>query len=81
MNVCGFSTATRGPPGPVRPSVSSPANFHFGFGRSQRAINADAEIERRPHVETTELGHQEHVRGPFADAAYQDEFAYDLIVG
>ena len=36
------STATRGPPGPVRPSVSSPANFFFGFGRSQRSISASA---------------------------------------
>ena len=27
MKVCGQSTATRGPPGPVRPSVSRPANF------------------------------------------------------
>ena len=30
MKVCGRSTATRGPPGPVRPSASSPANFFFG---------------------------------------------------
>jgi hypothetical protein len=42
MYVCGLSTATRGPPGPVRPSVSSPANFFFGFGRSQRSISASA---------------------------------------
>ena len=42
MYVCGRSTATRGPPGPVRPSVSSPANFFFGFGRSQRSASASA---------------------------------------
>ena len=36
MNVCGLSRATRGPPGPVRPSASSALNFFFGFGRSQR---------------------------------------------
>ena len=48
MKVCGWSTATRGPPGPVRPSVSSPANFFFGFGRSQRSISASA--TRKPDV-------------------------------
>jgi hypothetical protein len=42
MYVCGFSTATRGPPGPARPSLSSPANFFFAFGRSQRAISESA---------------------------------------
>jgi hypothetical protein len=26
----------------VRPSLSSPANFFFGLGRSQRAISASA---------------------------------------
>jgi hypothetical protein len=42
MNVCGLSTATRGPPGPVRPSASSALNFFFGFGRSQRRISSSA---------------------------------------
>ena len=45
MKVCGLSTATRGPPGPVRPSVSSPANFFLGFGRSQRAASASATLK------------------------------------
>jgi hypothetical protein len=40
-----MSTATRGPPGPVRPSVSSPANFLRGLGRSQRAISASATLK------------------------------------
>ena len=31
-------TATRAPPGPVRPSLSSPANFFLAFGRSQRYV-------------------------------------------
>jgi hypothetical protein len=42
MYVWGWSTATRGPPGPVRPSLSSPANFFFGLGRSQRSISFPA---------------------------------------
>jgi hypothetical protein len=42
MYVCGLSTATRGPPGPARPSVSSPPNFFFGLPRSQRAISSSA---------------------------------------
>ena len=42
MYVCGRSTATREPPGPVRPSVSSPANFFFALGSSQRATRASA---------------------------------------
>ncbi len=36
MNVCGRISATRGPPGIVRPSVNRPAYFFFAFGRSQR---------------------------------------------
>jgi len=40
--VCVFSCATRGPPGPGRPSDSSPANFFFGRGWSQRSISASA---------------------------------------
>ena len=40
MYVCGSRTATRGPPGPVRPSVSRPANFVFARGSSQRAASA-----------------------------------------
>ena len=42
MYVCGRRIATRGPPGPVRPSLSSPPNFFFGFGRSQRSASASA---------------------------------------
>jgi hypothetical protein len=42
MYVCGRKIATRGPPAPVRPSVSSPANFFFGLGRSQRRASASA---------------------------------------
>jgi hypothetical protein len=37
-----LSTATRRPPGPARPSLSSPPNFFFGFGSSQRAISESA---------------------------------------
>ena len=54
MNVCGLSTATRGPPGPVRPSVSSPANFFFGFGQvpalDQRVGDAEADVVRGVRV-------------------------------
>ena len=42
MKVCGSSTATRGPPGPVRPSASSPPNFFFGLPRPQRSISSRA---------------------------------------
>ena len=36
------ASATRGPPGPVRPSDSSPANFFLGFGMSQRRASSSA---------------------------------------
>ena len=42
---------------------------------------AHAEIERRPDVEPTHLEHQEHLRGPLADAAHEDQLAHDLVVG
>jgi hypothetical protein len=45
MNVCGFSSAIRGPPGPVRPSTSSPAYFFFAFGRSQRRASSSATLK------------------------------------
>ena len=31
-------------------------------------------------IEPAELEHQEHVRGPLADAAHQDQLAHDLVV-
>jgi hypothetical protein len=37
--------ATRGPPGPVRPSASSPANFFLAFGRFQRRASASATLK------------------------------------
>jgi hypothetical protein len=42
MYVWGHSTATRGPPGPVRPSVISPAYRRAGLGSAQRAASRDA---------------------------------------
>ena len=42
MYVCGRRTATRGPPGLVRPSLSSPANFFLARGRSQRRASSSA---------------------------------------
>src|SRR4051794_40652227 len=40
MKVCGRSTATRGPPGPVRPSVIRPLNFFDARGSSHRCVSA-----------------------------------------
>ena len=37
MKVWGSSTATRGPPGPVRPAVNRPPYFFLARGRSQRS--------------------------------------------
>ena len=45
MYVWGSSTATRGPLGPRRPSVSRPPYFGLGLGRPQRAIRALAVFE------------------------------------
>jgi hypothetical protein len=42
MNVCGSSTPTRGPPGPVRPSVNCPAYFFFARGKDHLAATSFA---------------------------------------
>ena len=42
---------------------------------------AHAVVAGRPHVEAAELEHQEHVRGPLADAAHEHELAHDDVVG
>ena len=45
MWVCGRSTATRGPPGPVRPSVNRPPYFDLAFGSPQRAGELRGHLE------------------------------------
>ena len=42
MYVCGSSTATRGPPGPVAPSVTQAVELLLRRGRSQRRASASA---------------------------------------
>ena len=45
MYVCGSRIATRGPPGPVRPSVSSPRYFDLGFGSAHRLAQHVGDLE------------------------------------
>jgi hypothetical protein len=40
MNVCGASSATRGRPGPIRPSAKRPEKRSFARPRSQRSWSA-----------------------------------------
>ena len=40
MYVIGSRIATRGPPGPVRPSVSSPRYFDLAFGSAHRLASS-----------------------------------------
>ncbi len=42
---------------------------------------AHAEVVDRPHVEPSELEHQEHLGGPAADPAHRRELLHDLVVG
>jgi hypothetical protein len=40
MKVWGQKIATRGPPGALRPSLSSPPNFFFELGSCQRRASS-----------------------------------------
>jgi hypothetical protein len=42
MKVCGSKMPTRGPPGPVRPSVNRPAYFFFARGSCHLAPSSFA---------------------------------------
>jgi lipoprotein-anchoring transpeptidase ErfK/SrfK len=46
-----------------------------------RVTLAHPEIVHGPHVEATELEHEEHLGGPAADPAHQRELLHDLVIG
>src|SRR5215218_2359375 len=57
-----------------------------GLGRRLEAVRAldrvaHPEVTRGEHVGAVEREHEEHVRGPLADALDRGELAHDLLVG
>ena len=67
--------------GTARPTLRAASAWAAGRGRTAAESGAHAEVAGRPHIEPSALEHQEHLRGPLADAAHHDELAYDLGVG